>query len=355
MSALIPVRPDGQAIFSLAAAFVAGLAAHLGGLPLAWVIGPLAASAIWAIIGFSVYAPVAGRRAGQLVIGTAIGLKITLAIIATAMWWLPVMLLAAFLAVVLAAIASIPMAAAARTDRKTAFFAMVPGGLSEMANIGASVGAASEPIALAQALRVALVVLLMPPLVFAFGIDGGIAAGNAALPLSLVQTLILLAVAPGGVAVVSRLGISNSWMLGAILAGAVLSISGLAEGSMPRLIFYAGQFALGVAIGARFTRESVKRLPRVIIFASLLIMLMAGALLGFSYAVAALTGFELGTLALATAPGGMAEMAVTAQALHLNVALITTFHVVRAIVINGFSLHYWALYQRLIGEGARPG
>ena len=34
-------------------------------------------------------------------------------------------------------------------------------------------------------------------------------------------------------------------------------------------------------------------------------------------------------------------MAATAQILHLPVALITAFHVVRAVLVNGFATYYW--------------
>ena len=36
---------------------------------------------------------------------------------------------------------------------------------------------------------------------------------------------------------------------------------------------------------------------------------------------------------LATAPGSITEMSITAQALHLNVPVVTAFHVVRILLV----------------------
>jgi hypothetical protein len=40
-----------------------------------------------------------------------------------------------------------------------------------------------------------------------------------------------------------------------------------------------------------------------------------------------------GTMVLATSPGGIAEMALTARVLHLGVPVVTAFHVARMVVV----------------------
>jgi len=56
-----------------------------------------------------------------------------------------------------------------------------------------------------------------------------------------------------------------------------------------------------------------------------------------STALAALIGWAveipLATLALATAPGGIAEMCLTAQALQLGVPVVTAFHATRVVTL----------------------
>ncbi len=40
-------------------------------------------------------------------------------------------------------------------------------------------------------------------------------------------------------------------------------------------------------------------------------------------------------------------MALTAQILHLNVGLVTAFHVVRSFIVNAFSQHIFRLFKRI--------
>src|SRR5439155_8037880 len=53
----------------------------------------------------------------------------------------------------------------------------------------------------------------------------------------------------------------------------------------------------------------------------------------FALALEWISGIHAVMLVLATAPGGIAEMAVTAKVLELGVPLVTSFHVTRVILL----------------------
>lgn len=342
-----PSIPPWQALLTLGAAIGLGFLGSYAHVPLAWVLGPLLATALSSIAGNPVIAPNWGRRIGQAVVGTSVGLNVTVAALAVIVSWAPLMLLTAFVSILLAAALSVPLARASRIDHKTAFFSLTPGGLSEMANIGIATGARPEPITASQTLRVALLVCLMPPLIIALGIDGGLLNHAAQIPLSWSQVLAALAAGGVGVALTRFLRFNNPWTVGAILGAAVLASTGLVTGRMPGLLFALGQFLIGIAIGARFERESLVRLPRVFLMSAIFTILLATLLFAYAAAVSAATGIDLASTALASSPGGMAEMALTAQVLHLNVALVTAFHVVRAFLVNAFTLHFYRFFSWL--------
>jgi uncharacterized protein len=337
--------PPWPAVVSLALALGLGLAASWAHVPLAWVLGPLVATAISSIAGQPVFAPTLGRRLGQAIVGTSVGLNVTAAALGVIVTWAPLMILTALTAIFLAAMLSVPFSHAGKIDHKTAFFALTPGGLSEMANIGIAAGAQAEPIAVSQAIRVALLVCTMPPLIIALGIDGGLAnqVDQARLPWSHVGAA--LAAGLAGVAVTRFLRFNNPWTVGAIIGAATLSASGVLSGRMPSVLFALGQFLIGISIGARFRRESLFRLPRLFAFSGIFTILLASLLFGYAAIVTAVTGIELASTALGASPGGMAEMALTAQVLHLNVALVTAFHVVRAFLVNAFTLYFYRLFS----------
>lgn len=329
------------------AALLAGAVADRLQVPLAWVLGPLLVTAAVSMSGAQPFAPQGARRFGQIVIGAAIGLNMTPDAVGNLLVWLPVMVATALVSTLIGAAMSVGLARYGPTDQKTAFFAMVPGGLSEMANIGASMGARSEVIALSQALRVALAVCIMPPLVLALGDDGGIFSLATRHDVTWLQVAILLTAGFVGVQVVRLLRFANPWMLGSLVASAILAGSQVVEGHMPDPILWIGQFFIGMAIGARFKRDIVRKLLRLATVSSALTLLAGLLLLLVAAAIASLSSIDIASAALGASPGGFAEMTVTAQALHLDVALVAGFHVVRAFMVNSLTVHYWTALHRL--------
>jgi membrane AbrB-like protein len=335
-----------MAFVCLGCAALAGFAAHALGVPLAWILGPMVATAAFAMAGTQPIAPVVGRRFGQLIIGASIGLRMTPAVLAGLVGWIPLMVVSALLAMLVSAALSVLFSQVARIDGKTAYFAMLPGGMAEMANIGATSGARSEPIALAQSLRVAIVVCLLPPLIVGLGINGDIypSAARSALPPA--QLALLLVAAIAGIFVVRLLRLNNPWMIGALLGGAALTATGLVTGQVPRALFYLGQFLIGITVGARFRREIVARLLRLTFASSVFVLLLTAILLLYAALLASVSDIDLASAALATSPGGFAEMTATAETLHLSVALVTAFHFARALLVNGLASHLWTLLDR---------
>ncbi|MGQ7792498.1 AbrB family transcriptional regulator [Faunimonas sp. B44] len=336
-----------QGILTWVAAILAGYAGNRAGIPLAWVLGPLVVTAVVAMSGLNAFAPLAGRRFGQVIIGAAIGLNMTAAAVGKLALWLPVMVATGLVSMLIGAAISVPLARLARIDGKTAFFAMVPGGLSEMANVGASVGARSDAIALSQALRVALAVCLMPPLVLALGHDGGIASVADAASLDWPTVAGLLLTGLVGVQLMRMTPLNNPWMLGSLAASAILAGTAVVEGHMPSGALWLGQFLIGIAIGARFKRDIVNKLLRLTFASSAMTILFGGLLLLLALLISTLSDLDIASAALGASPGGFAEMAVTAQALHLDVALVAGFHFVRAVLVNSLATHYWTTLDRI--------
>lgn len=334
-------------LLALVVAFLGGLAAYLANIPLAWVLGPLVATAALSVSGFQVWSSPRARRFGQLVIGSGLGLNITAALLLEVGMWIPVMIVVALVGILVTSGFSVLMQRLGGLDRATAYFTMMPGGMSEMANVGEKAGARAEPIALAQAVRVGVVVLALPPAIIALGIHGDFLQIDDALALNPAQVGLMLLVALAGVWAMRLIRMANPWMLGALVSAAVLSSAGLVYGQMPRLLFYFGQFLLGVAIGARFRRDIIARLPRLFGLSVALTLAITLMLFGVGAVLSALGGIDLATAALASSAGGVVEMALTAQILQLNIAMVLGFHVVRAMIVNGLCIHLLHLLERV--------
>ena len=357
-------RPSRHELVALLVAAAAGAAFHRLAVPLAWVLGPLVATAALAVAGRPVFTSVNARRFGQVTIGASIGLNITAAVLATIVLWLPVLIATAIFAIVLGAVIAAPLARWGGIDIRTAYYSMMPGGLTEMANIGLAAGARPEPIALAQSLRVTLLVLILPPLIVALDIHGDAVDGLAGRPLPWLHTLVALALGLGGVRLARLLRFNNPWMLGALIGTGTAAALGLLVGKLPTWLFYAGQFMIGIAVGARFRRESLMRLPRFAAAVTGTIIIVATIMGAYAALLSRLSGLDLASAALGASPGGFAEMAITAQTLHLSVGLVTAFHVVRAFLVNAAVEHIrgmlariglFTMMSRIVGLPDEPG
>ena len=89
--------------------------------------------------------------------------------------------------------------------------------------------------------------------------------------------------------------------------------------SVPTALTNAAQLVIGVSLGVRFTLRFPQAAPRWLAAAALGTLAMIGASALFGAALAWASGLHPVTLMLATAPGGIAEMAITANVLQLGV------------------------------------
>src|SRR5258706_6001971 len=301
--------------------------------PLPWMIGPLLAMALGKFLGAEVAAPRGGRAAGQLVIACALGLYFTPAIAGevAAHWYL--LVAAAVLAILLAYASGWFLMRSAGLDATTALFASVPGGAAEMAILGERFGARSDRVVLAQALRVVIVVLVVPFAFAAFGLHGvdPYRPAQFAVDAAGLMELLCIAVAVGGA--LAKLGVPNAWMLGPLGATVALTLEGVSLSAIPTWLSNAAQLLIGCSLGSGFDRESLRRSPRFIGMVCLSIGLAMLASAVAAWCLAGLGSVAVATIVLATAPGGIAEKCVSAAVPQLGRPLVTAAHVTRVIIL----------------------
>ena len=94
-----------------------------------------------------------------------------------------------------------------------------------------------------------------------------------------------------------------------------------------------GQWCVGWPRGSKFTPGFFKRAPRFLTTVTL--TTLAGLLLttAAAWALSRATQLPYPAVLLGMAPGGIAEMTITAKVLHLSVPLVTVFHVCRMVCV----------------------
>ncbi len=317
--------------------------------PLPWMLGPLLGMAIFQFSGASLESPPFGRETGQLVIGLALGLYFTPAIAAEVVAHAPALVTAATGVFLIGVAASTILERAARVDHATAFFSCAIGGAAEMANLAERNGALVDRVALAHSLRLLVVVTAVPVSLTLLGQAGTDDYRPVAVPFDAGRLALLTGLAVAASFAWLRTGLPNAFMMGPLVLAIGFTAGGLVFSSIPPWMTNAAQVLLACNLGARFRQEFLREAPRFVaaVLATVAFMLALCALLAFALAWS--VGAAPATILLACAPGGIAEMAITAKVLRVGVAFVTAAHVIRfAIVVLATETAFRFLARRRI-------
>lgn len=305
------------------------------GLPLPWMLGALTATMVASLAGLPLVAPARIRSAVVAVIGVLLGAGFTPDLIGLIPAWIfSLAMMAVFLALALALV--MPWyRRVGGFDRPTAFYSSVPGGLTEMIELGEAAGADVPKIILAQSLRIVTVIAVIA---FWFRVVQGYEVGGRSLGAGFADLewrdlgLLALAALTGAWAGL-RLGLPAPTMLGPMIVSAGLHLSGLTQSAPPSELVIAAQIILGTILGTRFRGISVRALLPAAGLSLGATLIMLALALGFGLVIQAITGQSAEQVLLAFAPGGLTEMSLVAIALHAEVAFVALHHVVRIFLV----------------------
>ncbi|MBI3504705.1 MAG: AbrB family transcriptional regulator [Proteobacteria bacterium] len=305
-------------------------------IPLPWMLGAVTFTTIAAMSGNVRITMPRNIRGGFLtILGVLLGASFTPAIVARMHEWSWTAAGLAAWALVAGACAYVYLRRVAGFDPATAYFAATPGGLAEMVLVGSQVGAHVPTLALSHAVRVMLVVLVIP---IWFRFEGVISAQSTRALVGLLDVApkdyaILAACAIGGSVVATRLRIPAAGMLGPLLCSVAVHLAGITESQPPYVLTAAAQVVLGAAIGQRFTGTTPRTIATTALHGVVSTLIMLGLAVAFAATFAAFTGQSFPGLVLAYAPGGFAEMSLIALALSVDSAFVASHHLIRIILV----------------------
>ena len=303
-------------------------------VPLAWMIGALAATAALAWFRPVAVHP-AIRPVSLVLLGLGLGQTFSGPVMAAVAAALPALVIAG-IASILAGIAVVPFfTRMTGMDSRTGYFSSVPGGVVVMAVLAQREGVAMAPVTLAQTIRVLVVVLTFPLILGFFAHHADDAAfSTTRLPTWWPGMAIMLAGALAAALLLRRFGLANPWMLGPFGLTIALAATEHLPSGVPTLLVNLAQIGMGATLGQRLTREFLlrsRRLAWAALFSSLALGVLCSAialLLGWA------AGLPLAAVVLGMAPGGMPEMGITAKSLDLAVPLVLGFHLTRTLLCN---------------------
>jgi membrane AbrB-like protein len=219
-------------------------------------------------------------------------------------------------------------------NRATTWFASAIGGASEMTLLAERAHGRTDLVAAAHSVRILIVTLVVPFGMQFSGLHGlDVSTPQATREFYMWGLLGLGALAASSAWLMQRLDRANPWFLGPLLAAMLLTLLDLHWSTVPKWMTNAAQLLIGVSLGVRFTPNFVHTAPKWLGSVALGTLGLIGMCIALALALAWGTGLHPATLVLGTAPGGIAEMAITAKVLQLGAPVVTAFQVCRLMTV----------------------
>ncbi len=308
-------------------------------LPLPWFLGALTFCLIASVAALPIDRPKPLAIPMRCVLGVAIGTAFSPVLLGRMgqMVWSLALLIPFMLFVI--AMGMLFYERFAKLDRATAFFAAVPGGLTDMTTMAEDAGAKPRSVILIQASRILVIVFALP---LWLQWHDGLAVGQAIASrihiwdVAPLDGLVMFAMGLGGWLGARWLGLAGAPIVGPMLVSGFAHAFGFTFAKMPLEILVIAQISVGVLLGCQFRGLTLKEFTSTMVWgiAYAIVLLVITALA--AHYVAQWTGFDPISVLLGFAPGGQTELNLLAYVLGLDVAYVAMHHLMRlGIVILG--------------------
>jgi membrane AbrB-like protein len=236
----------------------------------------------------------------------------------------------------------------------------MPGGFSQMSVLGQELKNVDETkVILMQMIRILLIVFTIPFLTFTF-LD---TQNSGQLAISLLESGQGIGVEPGEKAEVihyltyiltiilsiwlaMRLRFPTHYLMGALIGTMVLVLLGVPKFEIPSPIFIAAQLCLGAQLGCSMNMSNLGQLRKLSIYTLISNIFLLIFSFIFAIFIAEVEAVSLATGVLSVAPGGVAEMGITAKEVGATISVVTGYQLFRIffiLLIVAPALKWWVM------------
>jgi membrane AbrB-like protein len=340
--------------YAIALGLAGGALFAWAGAPLAWLLGAMLFTTTAAFGGVNVRVHDRLRTVMIIVLGVLLGSTFRPQLIHEIPGWGLAALLTLIALVVMTAIAFGFLRLVGRHDPITAYFSSTPGGVNSMVIIGEDAGANVRTISLTHAIRI-LIVVCVVPLYFRYvqGVDvpAQTALSVGGTKYGWLEISILLGCGVIGFPLAKMLKLPTPSLLGPMMLSAAAHMSGISHVSPPPALVAIAQVVIGAGIGARFAGVTFDELWKTALSAVGSALTMIGIVAVLAPFMADLAGVSPAAMFLALVPGGLTEMALIALSLNVDTAFVSAMHILRIVFVIGVAPLVFALWARF---GEKP-
>jgi uncharacterized protein len=300
--------------------------------PSPWLVGSLLATTVAGLQGLSCAIPSPLRSVAFLLLAASMGAAVTPQTLAAMRHWPLSLIILALTVPVLIGVVQRYLTVWAGWERREAVLAAVPGALSYVVAAAVDAGLDARRVALAQTLRLLLVVTLLP-FVFQPGPIPLLPVGHVPSSSGLADIAAVLVASGLAALVAALLKVPAPWIIGGLVGSGALHATGQVATAIPQFMIVPALVVTGVAIGSRFvgTRWIDLRaiLPHALVAIALAVAVSAAGAGVAAFAI----GVPLAQAMLAFAPGGLEASAVLAFSLGYDPTYVASHQLLRFIGI----------------------
>jgi len=294
-------------------------------------------------------------RIGQALVGAVIGAMVKLPTLTRIAADWPSVLLVTVGTLVISLAAGRLLALRRDVSPATGVFALIAGGASGIVALAKELGADDRVVTVVQYLRVLMVLLAMPVVTtLVFDPPSGVGTLEDTPTRWLPDLCFVVAAVTAGLLLQRLVRAPATALLGPMVVAIALSASGvLGTVDVPTVLEQLGYALIGVRVGLRFTRDSLRSIARLLPLATALIVAVIAACGLLGVLLSQVTGVDRLTAYLATTPGGLFAALATAADSGSDVTYVLAVQVIRVFAMLLFAPALGRLLRRA-GAGADP-
>lgn len=310
---------------------IGGVVFDLLNIPIPWMLGPI----IFVMVTQFIYKgelkwPHALGDFGVVIVGTVIGIQFNIALFGQMGHLLLYMILFNVILIGAAFIIAYFTSKWTHIPIKAAILGAIPGGLSQTVMFAVEENIKEIGIiSYFQVIRLLLVVVTVP-----FIVAGQIVAKPAvdvSFPMSLIAILALTFTCAY---VTRKLHLPVAFFITPIIVLIILQLSTpITMPVIPGYVMDIAQLLIGANIGLMLKPHMIKLPIRVLVGGVLSALTLIGVTIGSSYLMGYLLQTSFTSSFLSTAPGGLDQMVLLADAIHADVSLVSLFQTFRLLFI----------------------
>jgi membrane AbrB-like protein len=270
------------------------------------------------------------------VVGVLAGSSFTGEVAAAMLHWWSAILLVVVYSLAMLFIGFFYFRKIARFDEATAFFASAPGGLGELSLIGGSLGANMRRLVVVHAIRILMVVFMVPfalQLLLGVPIGRTVPTATAAVTLMPSDWVLLAGCGLAGYGLSRILRFPGGPMVFALIFSIIVHSTGLTRASPPPWLIATVQVVLGAVVGTRFAGIKWAEAGHAVLIGTIWAIIMLSSAVLAAFVGTWMLDYSFEAMVLAMAPAGMVEMTLITLALGFDVAFVVTCQLCRVLFV----------------------